>query len=426
MAVRAFHEGGQVMVEVEDDGRGIDPEKVRQKAVASGCITAEEAGRLSRARDGGRSSSRPGFSTAEPVTAISGRGVGMDVVRTNVERIGGSVEMVSRTGRGSVLPDAGAAHAGDRARADRRVGRRAVRHPPGQPAAELVRVPPEREARMLADVQGTPVLRLRGGLLPLVDLAALLGTGRTRRAADGARSVVVLSAQGRLFGVCVDDVADTEEIVVKPLAGQLQQLGVYSGATVRGDGRVALVLDVRGLARRGGVLSEGEARARLAAESAASAEADRSMFLLLRGADDGRLAIPLRDVTRVEEVDASRIERTGSGEAMQYRGGILPIVRLAAALDERRRRPRLPVARDGTGRAQVVVHSLGGRDVGLLVDSVLDVVDEAATLDTSLTRRGVAGRAVIQGRITEVVDAGALLSAQASAAASPELEVHRG
>jgi two-component system chemotaxis sensor kinase CheA len=338
----------------------------------------------------------------------------MDVVRTNVERIGGSVEMVSRAGRGSscrmrvpltmvIVPALVVDSAGERY---------AI---PQAALAELVRIPPDREAEMLADLQGTRVLRLRGTLLPVVDLAAQLGTGASRPGADGGRSVVVLTAQGRQFGLMVDEVADTEEIVVKPLGRQLQQLGVYSGATVRGDGRVALVLDVQGLARRAGLL--GDAEARLAArEAAAGPGARRQTFLVLRGADDGRLAIPLAEVTRLEEIDAGDVESVGHGEALQYRGSILPLFRLGRLLPERRRRPRGPAAspaatRQASGRLQLVVQPHQGRDVGLvLMDQVLDVVEEAVTLDREGARPGVAGCAVIQGRITEVLDTAALLA----------------
>jgi two-component system chemotaxis sensor kinase CheA len=416
VAVRAFQDGGQVIVEVEDDGAGVNLEKVRQKGVAMGLLTAEEAARLTE-RETLDLIFRPGFSTAEKVTQISGRGVGMDVVRTNVERIGGSVEMVSRPGRGSVcrvrvpltlviVPALIIESAGERY---------AV---PQANLAELVRIPPEREAKLLADVQGTPVLRLRGELLPLVDLAQQLRTGAARRAADGSRSVVVLSAEARTFGLLVDEVADTEEIVVKPLGAQLQQLGVYSGATVRGDGRVALVLDVHGLARRAGVLQDADGRLRAAEAGAARGVPARRGFLVLRGPDDGRLAIPLGEVTRLEEVDPARIERMGGGEALQYRGRILPLVRLSGALLERRRRPRTAPPPAGE-KLQVVVQTVGGRDVGLVVESVLDVVEEAVEVDASrATRPGVAGCAVIQGRITEVLDTARLLGEAGAAEAS--------
>jgi len=257
---------------------------------------------------------------------------------------------------------------------------------------------------MVVDVQGTTVLRLRGAILPLVDLAVVLRTGTSRRADDGGRSVVVLSTGGRQFGLAVDDVADTEEIVVKPLGRQLQALGAFSGATVRGDGRVALVLDVLGLARRSGMLGEGAERARALAAAAVTSAGQRRPYLILRGRDDGRLAIPLAEVTRLEELDAAAVERVG--------GAILPLVRLSAALPERRKARRAPEGEPAApeGTLHVVVQEHEGRTMGLVVESVLDVVEEDAVLDASRVRPGVAGCAVIQGRITEVLDTGRVLA----------------
>jgi len=404
VSVRAFHDGGQVIVEVEDDGAGVNLSKVRAKAVSLGLVSPEEAERLSE-RETIELLFRPGFSTAEAVTKISGRGVGMDVVRTNVERIGGSVEMISAPGRGStcrirvpltllIVPALIVACRRDRF---------AV---PQASLVELVRVAPEREAQMVVDVHGSLVLRLRGALLPLLDLAKVLGVGTAGRAPDGALSVVVLTAEGHQFGLLVDEVADTEEIVVKPLARRLQALGAFSGATVRGDGRVALVLDVAGIARRSGLLTDSEARTGAAASAAAATV--RRPYLILRGRDDGRLAIALGEVARIEEFAPEAVEQVGGAEAIQYRGSVLPLVRLAAALNEGPGRPSPGLA----GKLQVVVQRWGQREVGLVVESILDVTEEDVTIDPARARPGVAGCAVIQGRITEVLDTAALLAAQ--------------
>jgi len=407
VTIRAFHDGGLVIVEVEDDGAGVNLEKVRAKAVSLGLVTEEEAARLSD-RETVEMVFRAGFSTVDAVTQISGRGVGMDVVRTNVERIGGSVEMTSAPGRGStcrirvpltlvIVPALIVASKGERY---------AV---PQASLVELVRVGSEREAQMIVDVHGSKVLRLRGALLPLMDLAGELGTGSADRAADGALSVVVLATQGRQFGLLVDEVADTEEIVVKPLGRQLQALGAYSGATVRGDGRVALVLDVAGIARRAGILSDADRHAGQA-DTAVAAEPKRP-YLILRGRDDGRLAIPLDDIARIEEIGRDRLERVGDAEAVQYRGAVLPLVRVASVLVERRARERLP-APDATEKLQVVVQRWAGREVGLVVESILDVAEEAVSLDSTRARPGVVGCAVIQGRITEVLDTAAVMAQQ--------------
>ena len=405
VSVRAFHDGGQVIVEVEDDGGGVNLGKVRAKAVSLGLVSAEEAERLSE-RETLELVFRPGFSTAEAVTKISGRGVGMDVVRTNVERIGGSVEMIAVQGRGTtcrirvpltllIVPALIVACRHERFAL------------PQASLVELVRVAPEREAQMVVDVHGSLVLRLRGALLPLLDLAKVLGVGAAGRAPDGALSVVVLAAEGRQFGILVDEVADTEEIVVKPLARRLQALGAFSGATVRGDGRVALVLDVAGIARRSGILADADARSGAVAASAAAAV--KRPYLILRGRNDGRLAIALGEVARIEEIAPEAVELVGGAEAMQYRGSVLPLVRIAAALNEGAGRGGVEHSSE---KLQVVVQRWGGREVGLVVESILDVTEEDVAIDPTRARPGVAGCAVIQGRITEVLDTAAVLAAQ--------------
>jgi len=406
VTVRAFHDGGQVIVEVEDDGGGVNLAKVRAKAVSLGLIAQEEADHLSE-RDTIHLVFRPGFSTADAVTQISGRGVGMDVVRTNVERIGGSVEMLSTPGQGSVC----------RIRVPLTLlivpalivasGRERYAVPQAN-LVELVRIAPERESQMVVDVHGSLVLRLRGALLPILDLARVLGTGSAARAPDGALSVVVLSAEGRQFGFLVDEVADTEEIVVKALGRRLQTLGAFSGATVRGDGRVALVVDVAGIARRAGLLAEADARATGAQVARGAA---KKPYLILRGRDDGRLAIPLGEVSRIEEIAPERVERVGGAEAVQYRGAVLPLVHVAQALTERRKRARAPEPR-AAEKLQVVVQEWDGREVGLVVESIVDIAEEDVTVDPTRARPGVAGCAVIQGRITEILDTGTLLGAQ--------------
>ena len=412
VAVRAFQEGSQVVVEVEDDGRGVDVQRVRAKAVASGLVTPEAAAQLADA-DVIELLFRAGFSTAEAVTAISGRGVGMDVVRTNVERIGGTVQLLSRPGRGSlirmrvpltlvIVPALVVSSGGERY---------AI---PQANLVELLHISPDREGKLLADVHGTRILRLRGALLPVVDLAGLLRTGAAARAPDGGFSAVVLASSGRRLALLVDEVLDTEDIVVKPLARRLEALGVYAGATVRGDGRVAMVLDVAGLARRTGISGEAERHAEEAAAELAGQRQGR--YLLLRGADDGRLAFPLGQISRVEELPAARVEPVGGGEAIQYRGGVLPLLRLSEALVERRRRPRGPRAPAGDS-IHVVVRPWDGREVGIVVDDVLDVVETDAPIDPTGARPGVSGCALIQGRITEVLDPQVLLVGRLSPAA---------
>jgi two-component system chemotaxis sensor kinase CheA len=238
LRLRAFHEGGKVNIEISDDGGGIDVERVREKAIVRGLITQERAAAMSE-RELTQLIFLPGFSTAEKVSNVSGRGVGMDVVRTNVERIGGTIDLLSRRGQGTTLriripltlaivPALVVAAAGDRY---------AI---PQVNLLELVRLEGEQAKSALDDLHGTKVLRLRGQLLPLVRLRDVLGLPEHH---EDHVNVVVLQADDRAFGLVVDDISDTEEIVVKPLGKELKGLGVYAGATIMGDGHIALILD---------------------------------------------------------------------------------------------------------------------------------------------------------------------------------------
>src|SRR3954469_12417150 len=246
LTLRARHESGQVVVEVADDGAGIDPARVGAKAVERGLVTADALARMSPA-DVLQLIFLPGFSTAAAVTNVSGRGVGMDVVKTNIEAIGGTIEVESVPGEGTVcrlripltlaiVPALTVECAGDRY---------AI---PQISLQELVALDAEKAATAVEEVGGAPVYRLRGELLPLVRLTDVLGLPSDRH--DGHVVIAVLSSEGRRFGLVVDRVINTEEIVVKAVGGQLKAIGLYSGATVLGDGAVALILDVQALARR--------------------------------------------------------------------------------------------------------------------------------------------------------------------------------
>lgn len=393
LLVRAFHEGGQVNIEIADDGAGIDVERVRQKAVAKGLLSAEEAANLSE-REVVDLIFLPGLSTAEQVTNISGRGVGMDVVRTNIERIGGTVDVTSVPGAGTsflikipltlaIVPALVVGSAG---------GRYCI---PQVNLLELVRVEPEDVATGIEWLHGVPVHRLRGRLLPLVDLAAELGAepwlGRT---GDQPVNIVVLSADGRELGLVVERIADSVEIVVKPLGRYLQSIPLFAGATIMGDGEVALILDAVHLAQRAGLAGEGQAHAADALDvrdAAAAGSDDGSAVLLLGTADGGRLALPLDEVDRLEEFPASAIEEASGRRVVQYRGGILPLVDLGGGLAT------------GAETLQVIVHRDGDRLVGFVVADILDIVHERCELQPS-TRHGVLGTAVLAGRVTDVID----------------------
>jgi two-component system chemotaxis sensor kinase CheA len=411
LMLHAFHEGGKVIIEIADDGGGIDSQRVRAKAVQSKLITAQQADRLSE-RELVNLVFLPGFSTADQVTQFSGRGVGMDVVRTNVEKIGGAVTIESRPGRGTtvrmkipltlaIIPALTITSAGDRY---------AI---PQVSLLELVRLEGEQAQRGIELIHGAPVYRLRGNLLPLVYLNRQLESDTSGPqfpdSADGAINIVVLQADDRQFGLVVDAIHDTEEIVVKPLQKQIKGISIFAGATIMGDGRVALILDVLGLAQRAHVVSGVRERS-LTEKTIITAEpaADRQTVLLFATHDGGRMAIPLSLVARLEEFPRSALERVGPFEVVQYRDEILPLIHLDRVLRQKRpgSRPRkrsLPKSR-ASDPVPVVVYAGQGQRVGLVVDRILDIAEVNLVSRSPAQRPGVLFTAVVQDRVTEFLD----------------------
>ncbi len=343
LLLRAFHEGGQVNIEITDDGAGLDYERIRAKAIEKNLVSREQAARLSE-REIANLIFLPGFSTAERVTNVSGRGVGMDVVKTNIEKIGGAVDVHSKPGQGStvrmkipltlaIIPALIVTSGGDRY---------AI---PQVSLLELVRLEGEQLRGGIELVNGAPVHRLRGQLLPLLYLARELGTDDLpARAAEnglqpGGVNIVVLRADDRQFGLVVDEVNETEEIVVKPLSQPLKNINTFAGATIMGDGRIALILDAVGLAQRADVVGEGQGRA--LAEERKPAEnkqaATRRQVLLCQYGEDGQVAIDLSAVGRLEQFPVHRIEIADDREAVQYRGQIMPLLRVSDLLQGKHR-----------------------------------------------------------------------------------------
>jgi two-component system chemotaxis sensor kinase CheA len=409
--LRAFHEGGQVNIEVSDDGGGIDLEKVRTRAVERQLLTAEQAARMGE-REVANLIFLPGFSTAAAVTNISGRGVGMDVVKTSIEKIGGTVDLQPRPGQGTtlriripltlaIIPALIVVCGGDRY---------AI---PQVNLLELVRLEGEQARTAVEQIHDRQVYRLRGNLLPLVHLRHELGLSDAERSDDDVMNIVVLQADDRQFGLVVEGVTDTEEIVVKPLGRQLKNIPTFAGATIMGDGRLALILDVLGLAQRAKLVSENRERATLAASTANGAGADSTQSLVvLRIGGDGRVALPLARVARLEEFERSRVERGSDCDVVQYRGEILPLVDVAQALG----RPRAPADSE---LLQVVVHSEGGRSVGLVVDEIVDIVEEQVDVTVVAARSGLLGSSVVQGKVTDLLDVDAVVDSHGLA--SPAL-----
>ncbi|AOS45618.1 Chemotaxis protein CheA [Lacunisphaera limnophila] len=409
LIMRAFHEGGQVIIEIIDDGAGVNIARVKAKALEKNLLTPEQAARLSD-RDAVNLIFAPGFSTAETVTNISGRGVGMDVVRTNIEKIGGSVDVHSTPGQGTTLkikiPLTLAIIPALLVEVARQ--RYAI---PQVNLLELVRLEGAAARAALEHVYDSPVFRLRGQLMPLVflDRELKLPAGPLDQAPSDLQ-IVVLQADGRRFGLVVSEVCDTQEIVVKPLSRQLKGLPMFAGATILGDGCVALILDVLGLANHARITGEQPTTA--VADPALAAAGAGLMTRLLLFSVPGRdhLALPLDKTARLEEFAASKLERSGTREAVQYRDGILPLVRLDRVL---------PGARAVTAQARlpVIVYQQGpGKTVGLVVHEIRDIVEDRIQLQEGTAAPGISGSAIIQGTITDLVDVPAILRAADRAA----------
>jgi two-component system chemotaxis sensor kinase CheA len=417
----AFHEGGQVNIEISDDGAGVNLEQVKQKALERGVITRDQAARMGE-REILNLIFLPGFSTARKVTNVSGRGVGMDVVKTNVEKIGGTVDMQTRPGQGTtlkikipltlaIIPALIVTSGGDRY---------AI---PQVSLLELVRLEGGQARKGIEMIHGAPVYRLRGHLLPLVylkrELRGIVEGGAkadtNAELPDSDVNIVVLQADDRQFGLVVDAINDTEEIVVKPLGKQLKGITTFAGATIMGDGQVALILDVLGLAQRANVVSE--IRDRAVVEKTLAKEIrrdDGESLLLLRGPDDGRMALPLALVARLEEFNCHSVESAEGRDVVQYRGQILPLIHLSSALPERRQQSRSSEPSEpggGNEKIQVVVYTDGGRSVGLVVDRILDITHEKAVARTQAGRVGTLGSVVVQGRVTELLDVKGIIQA---------------
>ncbi|MCA3270509.1 MAG: chemotaxis protein CheW [Roseomonas sp.] len=390
--LNAYHQGGHIIIEIGDDGRGLPVDRIRAKVLAQGLATEAELAQMSE-HDVLRFIFRPGFSTAQQITSVSGRGVGMDVVKTNIERIGGTIELRSKEGRGTTftikipltlaIVSALIVQAGGERFAIPQIG-----------VVELVRVGDEHEGSTRIEmIKDAPVLRLRDRLLPLVSLSSLL---RLAEAPVGGLKgyVVVMQVGANVFGIVVDRVFDTEEIVVKPVAPILRHITMFSGNTILGDGSVIMILDPNGVARGAGITAEGRAEEQQATITAAGIRSDSSTSLLLfRAGDQTPKAVPLGLVARLEDIPVERIEMSGGTPVVQYRGQLMPMVPIAGHGE--------PPA---SGRQAVLVFTEGQRSMGLMVDQILDVVEEPLVIQPGSDRLGYLGSAVISERVTDVID----------------------
>ncbi len=391
--LNAFHEGGHIIIEVADDGYGLNVVKIREKVLSKGLATEAELAAMSEA-EVKNFIFRAGFSTAAAVTAISGRGVGMDVVRSNIERIGGTVELTSTLGQGTCftikIPLTLAIVSALIVRAG--AERFAI---PQISVLELVRVGRDNGGAggmAIERIGSTPVLRLREQLLPLVTLGELLRLERTE--AEPASATVVVTAVGSgMLGIVVDDVYDTEEIVVKPVAPILRHVTMFSGNTILGDGAVIMILDPNGVARSAGVSATRAQRGHGDHPALGARSDDQTALLLFRAGGDGApRAVPLSLVARLEEIERGKIERSGGGYVTQYRGKLMPLIGMGDSE---------PAAEEPQA---VLVFADGARCMGLMVDTIVDIVHDRLNIELASGRPGLLGTAVVAGQAAEVLD----------------------
>ncbi|MBD2725690.1 chemotaxis protein CheA [Nostoc sp. FACHB-892] len=411
--LRAFHESGKVNIEIGDDGRGLNLERLKGRAQQLGLVNAMQAATMSES-EAMNLIFLSGFSTAEQVTYLSGRGVGMDIVKSNIEKINGTVEIYSQQGQGTtfkikipltlaiipalIVTSGGYCYA-----------------IPQASLQELVRLEALNSIEVLYDV---PVYRLRGNLVPLIYLNEVLQQDIVRNLET--LSLVIVQVDNYRFGLVVDTIEDIQDIVVKPLGRQLKTLSLFAGATVLGDGTVALIIDVVGLANRTGISAK---QKQLLSENAANSQeqaGDRQTILLFKGPQGARMGIPLAIAYRLEEILASAVEKVGNQNVFQSYGQILPLIDLYkifgncdafstrgfanGGLRQRNHLKDEALATDAETLQIIIVSPYSELSVGLVVDRILDIVEEPLTIKGIPSRPGVLFCAVIQGQITEILD----------------------
>lgn len=387
LKLRAFHKGGFVVIEVIDDGKGLDLNGIREKAIRNGLVASDAVQSLS-VRELHQLILSPGFSTATSVTNISGRGVGMDVVKTSVEAIGGTIEIHSESGAGTTLRiripltlaivPALIVRSGSETYAIPQIA-----------LVELLRL----QEPDLEFIHNAPVFRRRGRLLPFLSLSEQLGIKSEASEGTEAINVAVLQADGHSFGLAVDEICDSQEIVVKPLSPHLQDIAMYAGATIMGDGRVSLILDVNGLANDGGVTKvESTSEHSTSRDTAIQEEKHKTAALVVGGRNGERRAISLASVSRLEVVDPSAIEHTNGMTVMQYRGIITPVVHMDGH--------SVGIPHSGSKCIPVIVCQFHGRNACIVVDEIVDVVD-SCLIEEDMTHETAI---VIGDRTTTVTD----------------------
>jgi two-component system chemotaxis sensor kinase CheA len=402
--VRAFHEGGQVVIEIADDGRGLNLPKILAKAIEKKIVPPERSNQLTD-REIAQLIFAPGFSTADQVSAISGRGVGMDVVKTNIEKAGGHVDLTTEMDKGTTIRlripltlaivPAMIVNSGQQCFAI-----------PQVKLQELVRIDMDGDGPKIEYLQGQPIFRLRGQLLPLVFINKVLSLGASHPLSNlesRILNIVILSGDGDPFGLVVDEIRDTADIVVKPLPQFLKRLNVYSGATIMGDGTVSLILDVVGVAEKANI-QVNSSKKDVSIQSGASAlksstrENQEMLFFNLNG--PGRYCLPLILVQRLEEFDRGEIETSGKERIVKYRDSILPLISLNEFLNLKPQ-PTTPLSE----KVSVIVVSKRRRHFGIEVNQIFDVLGITSDIEAPLKETpGVLGNIVVGDHIATIVD----------------------
>ncbi|MCX7726302.1 MAG: chemotaxis protein CheW [Chitinispirillaceae bacterium] len=444
IVLKAYHESGKVHIKIEDDGAGIDPQKVKSKAIEKGLISASEAEKL-RDDEIIKFILLPGFSTAEKVSEISGRGVGMDVVKTNIERLGGSIDISSTVGKGTAitlhLPLTLAIISSLIIEAE---GRRFAIPQVG--IEELVRIRSKDITKLIERIGKYEVYRLRGKLLPLVRLANVLnisptyideetgerkpdrrtrwsdrrgkkeesennvtedkrkGVADRRQSLSNSIKIIVLRTAEDLFGLVVDEVYDSEEIVVKPLSEYLKGCGCYAGATILGDGTVTMILDPNGIAKRAELKFRDldKAKEEELEKYRKEQKIERKDFLVFDNGSDERLAVELLSISRIEKVTIDRVENIGNKEFLRYENSAIPLVRLHNFLPI-----KSPITTKNVFYALI---PKSNNKVGIAIENVYDVVTTEVNFDyENIKGKGVVGSKVINNRLTIVLNFADLL-----------------
>ncbi len=396
ITLNAYHEGGHIIIEISDDGRGLAIEKIKAKALQNGIATESEMAGMSDQQIM-QFIFRPGFSTAAKVTSVSGRGVGMDVVKTNIEKLGGTVDLQSTEGKGSrfliKIPLTLAIVSALIVECAKE--RFAI---PQISVVELVHVSARSEYKV-EHINSTPVLRLRNRLLPLVSLQRTLQLGDEKANSENT-FIVVIHVGSSTFGIIVDRVFDTEEIVVKPVSPILRNISVFSGNTILGDGSVIMILDPNGIASHVGEIGDGGSAAHHKTHGAQSGRSDgKQSLLLFRAGNAAPKAVPLSLVARLEEVEAAAVEYSDGKPVVQYRGKLMPLVPTESGVEVRK-----------DGQQPILVFSDRERSMGLMVDEIIDILEDKLQINLSAQRPGFLGSAIIMGKATDVIDTGYYLS----------------